>query len=327
MRVFVTGGTGLLGNNVIRMLRDRGDDVTAVVRNQPEDEVFAGLDIEVRQGKLDDVAFVRDAVAGHDAVIHSAGLIHIGRKRRQESFRVNEGLSATIARACRELRCKMVHVGTVNTMAIGTPDRPSDEEMAHDGLAGQIDSSYVASKKAGIAAVMDEVGRGLNAAIVHPGFMLGPYDWKPSSGRMMVEVQKAWRPLAPAGGCSVCDVRDVAAGTIAAIDRDVPAGREFILAGENWTYLKLWTEMARRVGRRPPLKKVGPVPRWIGGLYGDLVSRFGEHEHDLNSTGIAMSSQFHFHDSQRARRELGYTNRPVETTLDDAAEWLRRFFR
>ena len=327
MRVLVTGGTGLLGNNVVRQLRERGDDVTAVVRRDPGNEVFAGLDVDLPQGPLDDPAFVCDCIRGQDAVVHSAGLIHIGRQRRDESFQVNEGLTATIAEACRELGCKLVHVGTVNTMAIGTPDQPSDEETPHQGLAGQIDSSYVASKKAGVAAVMREVDKGLNATIVHPGFMLGPYDWKPSSGRMMVEVQKAWRPLAPAGGCSVCDVRDVAAGTLAAMDNDVAPGREFILAGENWTYLKLWTEMARRVGRRPPLKKVGPLPRWIGGIYGDIASRFGSSEHDLNSTAIAMSSQFHFHSSDRARRELGYVRRPVETTLDDAAGWLQRFFR
>ena len=167
---------------------------------------------------------------------------------------------------------------------------------------------------------------GLDGVVVHPGFMLGPYDWKPSSGRMMVEVQKAWRPLAPSGGCCVCDVRDVASGTLAALDSGITGGREFILGGHNWTYLRLWTEMARRVGRRPPLKALGPVPKWIGGLVGDTISKFSKGESDLNSAAIAMSSQFHWHDSSRAIAELGYTIRPAEETLDDARDWLDRFF-
>ena len=186
------------------------------------------------------------------------------------------------------------------------------------------------SKRAGVNAVLAEARRGLNVAVVHPGFMLGPWDWKPSSGRMMVEVARAPRPLAPSGGCSVCDARDVADGTIAAMDgvlnRSIPAGREFVLAGVNWDYLRLWTEMAGRVGRRPPWKRVGPIPRLIGGVYGDLVSKFTANESDLNSAAIAMSHQFHFHDSSRAAAELGYSNREVGQTLDDAAEWLRRFF-
>lgn len=331
MKIFVTGGTGLLGNAIIRHLCDRGDHVLALVRSEPDRQVFEGLDVTLVRGDLDDEETLRSAIFQCSGVVHSAGLIHIGWKKIAPSLRVNRDGSRLIATICRSMDTPMVHVGTVNTLAIGHRDQPSDETTPLEVHGGQTPSSYVISKRAGVNAVLAESRRGLRSAIVHPGFMLGPWDWKPSSGRMMVEVQKSWRPLSPTGGCSLCDVRDVAAGTVAAMDavidrRLVENGREFVLAGHNWDYLRLWTEMAKRVGRRAPIKTAGVIPRTIGGWIGNTLSRFSEHESDLNSAAIAMSSQFHFHDSSRAGRELGYQNRCAEQTLDDAAEWLSRFF-
>jgi dihydroflavonol-4-reductase len=90
---------------------------------------------------------------------------------------------------------------------------------------------------------------------------------------MLLAIAKQYMPLAPAGGCSVADVRDVACGIRLALDRGV-AGERYILGGHNVTYLELWTEMAKLVGRRPP---IGKLPTWISkiaGGVGDLAGRF-----------------------------------------------------
>ena len=325
MRYFVTGGTGLLGNNVLRSLTAAGHTSIALTRRDVPAEVREGIDAEWVRGDLTDPGGLARHLEGCDAAIHSAGLIHLGWRRRDESMRVNRDGTAAVAAACRSAGVRMVHVGTVNTMAIGTPDRPSDERSERTNFGGQVPSTYVLTKFAANEAVDGEVERGLSAVKVHPGFMLGPYDWKPSSGRMYVEVARAWRPLAPTGGCSVCDVRDVAAGVLAASTADVRSGRDYILAGHNVTYLDLWTRFARRAGRRPPLKTLGPLPRWIGSRGGDLLTRLTGTERDINSAAIEMSSQHHWHDSTRAREELGYHIRPLTETLDDAAAWLSRF--
>ena len=152
--------------------------------------------------------------------------------------------------------------------------------------------------------------------------MLGPWDWKPSSGRMMMALSKGWKAIAPSGGCSVCDVRDVAAATIAALGKDVLSGREFILGGENMTYLQLWADMARRFGRRAPVMRAGPIQRWVAATAGDLMGRIFD-EPEFNSAAVKMSAQYHWYDSSRAERELDYQARSVQQTLDDAAEWVR----
>jgi dihydroflavonol-4-reductase len=325
MKVFITGITGLLGNNVARLLTKRGDEVVALVRSEPNPEVLDGIRVKLVRGELKDAPETDAAIRECDAVIHSAALIHLGWTRTEESMQINRDGTIAIADMALRHRKRFVHIGTVNTIPVATDGVPSDEETPTTEVNAQVPCDYVVSKRASVEVVMDRVAKGLDAVIVHPGFMLGPYDWKPSSGRMMLELGKGFKPGWPVGGCSVCDVRDVAAGVIAALDRG-QTGRHYVLAGENVTYKVLWTEMMERMGRPKPLVPIGPMLRAVAGRVGDLSARITGHETDINSAGVKMSSQLHWHSSDRARAELGYTTRSRQETLDDCAKWIRDRF-
>ena len=332
MRIFVTGGTGLLGNTVLRQLTDQGHRAVSLVRSQPDSQVFDGINTEFAIADLGETGsanrdLIFSAIKKCDAVIHSAGLIHLGWKRMEESLAVNRDGTRTIVDACCKFKVPMVHIGTVNAMAVGTRKKAANEETPLDNAGGQVQCSYVVSKRAGVEEVLAGTSRKLNSVILHPGFMLGPWDWKPSSGRMIVEVTKAWRPIAPSGGISICDSRDVASGTISALtqllENRLESGRQYLLAGENWTYFELWKEIAQRAGRRGPIVPAGPAQRWVGQTAGDLISKFTRQESDLNSAAVKMSSQFHWYDSTRAKEELGYRWRDPRESVEDAVEWLQ----
>lgn len=336
MKVFLTGGTGLLGNNIARQLSDRGDQVVALVRERPADEVFAGVDVELVRGDLSSEDVIDQAIARCDAVIHSAALIHIGWQLLDESMRANRDGTEVIAQAARKHGKPMVHVGTVNTLAM-PPQRMfgssasgsfalADERTPMTPETEQVPCSYVLSKRASVDVVQQQVALGLDARIVHPGFMLGPWDWKPSSGRMMLELgRRPYVPACPTGGCSVCDVRDVAAGTLAALDLG-QCGRQYILAGENWTYRRLWQEMAVRMGRPAPVLPIGPLIRAAAVACGNVARSVTGTETDMNSAALKMASQMLWFDSSRAHSELGYSNRQPTQTLDDAAKWIHDRF-
>jgi dihydroflavonol-4-reductase len=322
MRVFVTGGTGLLGNAILRQLTEADHKSLTLIRRDPDPEVFDGIETEFVRGDLLDEQVIGEAVARSDAVIHAAGLIHIGWSQLDQSMRVNRDGTRVIVDACLRSNRKLIHVASTNTLALGTKEQPADETTPHNNAGGQVPCSYVVSKRAGVDEVQRGIENGLKAVILCPGFMLGPGDWKPSSGRMMVEMGRGWKIVAPPGGCSVCDARDVAHATIAALQLDLENGREFLLCGENLTYKELWREMASRMGKRGPLFAAGPLQRWIGGMIGDAWSKLGK-EGDLNSASVRMSRQFHWYDSGRARKELGYRPRTASETLNDAAAWLQ----
>ncbi|MEM0927003.1 MAG: NAD-dependent epimerase/dehydratase family protein, partial [Planctomycetota bacterium] len=372
MRILVTGGTGLLGNNILRQLAGNASDtIIALVRQEPDPDVFGDLPLEFVRGDLrpseresrnvetgdraandsasaeigsvaatsldhlDDAQQATDlerltdleqAIEASDVVIHAAAYIHLGWTQEAQSLAVNQRGTARVAEACLRFTKRLVYIGTVNTLAVGSPQLLADEETPLGFSGGQVPCSYVVSKRAGVAEVLRRIEQGLDAVILHPAFMLGPWDWKPSSGRMMLEVAKAWKPIAPRGGCSLCDVRDVAATVISAAKQPSFRRSEYILAGHNWTYLRLWTEMAKRVNRRPPIRATGPGTEYLAGLAGDLWGKLSGREGDLNGAGARMSGQFHWYDSSRAIKELGYCVRDPQEILDDAAEWIRDRF-
>lgn len=317
MRILVTGSTGLLGNNLVRQAIDDGHQVVALVRTKERPKALNDLDVELAYGDVTDPESVLRAAKGVDAILHSAAQIHLGWQNRELSHRVNvDGTRAIVAAAKRE-KARLVHVSTVNTLAIGNREGTVDEDTQHDG---QVPCTYVVSKRQAEQVTVEAAQEGLEACIVHPGFMLGPWDWKPSSGRMLIEVGKRWTPLAPSGGCSVCDVRDVARGVLLAMERGT-IGRHYILAGENMSYLQLWTKIAKVCGKLAPMTIMRWPARILVGLLGDLAASVRGVESDINSAALKMSGQFHCYSSQRACDELGYSIRPADESIADARTW------
>ena len=316
MKYLVTGATGLLGNNIVRELLARGEGVRVLTRATSDPRPLADLNVEKAIGDVCDAASVNAACAGVDVVIHCAGHVHIGWSQQEQHEAINVGGTRNVAAAALAARAKLVHVSSVNALGMGSLASPATED---NPLPGICPCHYPVTKKRGDELVLEAVGRGLKAAIVHPGFMLGPWDWKPSSGRMLLEVAKGV-PLAPVGAHSVCDVRDVAAGAIAAVSA-ANSGRRFILAGHNLTYWQSWKLMAKLTGGRGPWFPAGPINRWIGAWWGDRKYRRTGIEPELNSAAITMSCEQHCFSSARAEKELGYQIRPLEETIGDAWQW------
>lgn len=321
MKVLLTGATGFLGNNILRALLDEGHTVTVLVRHSSDPRPTDGLAVEKVFADLANPAEVSQAVVDADVLIHSAALIQIGWSKLEQSLKVNFEATQVLAEAARRQQVRMIHVSSVDTLAVGHVDPPADETCF---LPSKPQSSYVLSKTKAEQAVLDEISLGLDGVIVNPGFMVGPWDWKPSSGEMMLAIARQFVPFAPAGGCSVVDVRDVAEGVLSAVKHG-RTGERYILGGDNMSYLDLWTRMATITGRRPP-KRV--LPDWLAGLAGksgDLFGRILKNEPQVNSAATAMGQLFHYYSSAKAERELGYKIGSVESALADAWEWFKSY--
>lgn len=319
MTTLVTGATGLLGNNVVRLLLNAGEAVRVLVRENSDSRPLAGLDVEKVTGDVGDVDSVRRAITGVTQVVHSAGQVHIGWSGLESQRAINVQGTSNVALASREVSAKMIHVSSVDALGIGSRELPADESSPREG---KVPCSYVTTKREAEQVILEEIKLGLNGVVVNPGLMFGPWDWKPSSGRMMLEVTKQFTPLAPKGGGSVCDVRDVAAGILAALHRGV-AGRNYILGGENITYFELWKRICEITGGTAPISQAGPMLCVLAGRSGDLIGKLTGREPDVNSAAVKMSNLFHYYNSSRAQQELGYAVRPLEKSLTDAWHWFQ----
>jgi len=313
----ITGGTGLVGNNLVRLLLERGLRVRTLVRGRAGSRELDGLPVERVVGDVTDAAAVRRAVAGARTVIHSAAMVHVGWRMLDQMRRVNVEGTRFVAEASRTTGARLVQVSSVNALGLTGDGSPADEETP---FGNTVECPYVVTKREAERVVLDEVDRGLDAVIVNPVFMLGAWDWKPSSGRMLLEVAQGKGLFAPPGSQHFGDVRDIAAAIATAGDRGA-RGRRYILGGHHLSFLEAWTLFARVTGRRPPRAAAPPPLVRLAGRVGDLIGHCVGREGPLNSAAATMSLLRQHFSSERARTELGYSLRPLEDTVEHAWRW------
>lgn len=321
MLTLVTGATGLVGNNVVRLLLERGQRVRVLQRATADPRPLAGLDVEFAAGDVRDADAVRRACQGASCAVHAAAQVHIGWTGLEEQREVNVEGTRHVAAACRESGARLVYVSTVDAMACGSRAVPADEETP---LNEHVLCPYVVTKREAERVVLDQVREGLNAVIVNPAYMLGPWDWKPSSGRMLLAVARGEGRFAPPGGNDFCDVREVAAGILAAAERGV-IGRRYILGGEPLSYLEAWRMFAEVTGGPPPIKRVRKWLTLTVGSLGSLWGKFTGSEGDVNLAAARMSNLEHHFCCERAIRELGYRLVPARQAAEAAWAWFKEY--
>lgn len=320
MTTLVTGATGLVGNNVARRLLEEGQNVRVLVRRGADPRPLAGLDgVEIVHGDVRDPQAVDRAVQGVDRVIHAAAFVHIGWTGLELMRAINVEGTRNVAQAALDAKARLVHVSSIDALGLGASGAPADEESVP---TGGVLCPYVVTKREAEQVVLNLVEQGLSASIVNPGFMIGPYDWKPSSGRMLLSVARGWGLFAPLGINCYCDVRDVASGILAAMAHG-RCGRRYILGGHMLTYFQAWRIFAEVTGGTPPVFPIGAITRYAAGRVGDLVGRLTGREPDVNSASTAMAAQKRRFSSARAEAELGYRARPLRESAADAWTWFR----
>ncbi|WP_170181962.1 NAD-dependent epimerase/dehydratase family protein [Phreatobacter stygius] len=314
--LIVTGATGLLGNTLVRRALGRGLQATALLRDKSATRPLDGLAVRIIRADLAGDA-LEPLVAGARCVIHAGARVAIGR-RDLEAFRVDNVVpTARLAAACRAAGVRLVFVSTVDTLAWGSRAAPGDETRSSGREPA---TAYSISKREAEDAVLAEVALGLDAVIVHPGFLLGPWDWKPSSGRLILEVARAPFALAPPGGNDFCHAADVADGVLAAAERAV-SGSRYVLSGEALSYAEAFRLIRRAAGRTP---RIATAPAWLvaaAGRAGDLIGAVSGREPALNSASAAIVALPHHLSSALAARDLGYRPRPAEIAMRDAWTW------
>ena len=320
MLTLVTGATGLVGNNVVRALLQRGEQVRVLTRATSDRRPLEGLEVEQACGDVREPEAVARACQGVDRIVHAAAFVHIGWGNCQLHQSVNVGGTRNVVAGAVASGAQLVHVSTVDTLGLGTRKQAANEDTPADPT---IRVPYITTKREAEALVLEAVAGGLNAVIVNPTYMLGPWDWKPSSGRMLLHLARGNALLAPRGGNDFCDVRDVVAGILAAAERGRP-GRRYILGGEPLSYLQAWRLFAQVIGARGPICRAGPMAVRVAGKWGDLRRKLTGNEPDINSASTKMSAEFHHFSFARAADELAYAPRSAREAATGAWRWFQQ---
>lgn len=318
--ILITGATGLVGNNVTRRLLARGEAVRVLVRQSSDPRPLEGLDVDRRLGDVRDEQAVDHALAGCRAVVHAAAAVQIGWTGGESMRAINVEGTRNVAAAAAAYGVRLVHVSTVDALGIGSRKIPVDETTPY---SPRTPCPYPLTKREAELVVRQAMERGLDAVIVNPSFMLGPWDWKPSSGRMLLEVARRRPPFAPRAGNDYTHILDVADAIIAALER-APSGEQYLLTGEHHDYLTAFRIMAEVCGVRGPIGCVGPGLLYPSGWLGDLKAKLSGREGDINSAAIRLMREPHHYSHAKATRELGYRPRSLKEAAADAWQWFQQ---
>jgi dihydroflavonol-4-reductase len=326
---FVTGGTGLLGNNLVRALLDRGVAVRALVRSPEKAKAqFAGLDVEVICGDLRNIHGFAESLREQDVVFHTAAYYREsfqGGNHLRQLNKINVDGTSQLLSYCYSMGVrKFVHTSTAGVLD-GPSGMPLEENMRRNPEDAD---DYFRSKILADLEVDAFLGShpDFDASLVLPGWMYGPGDMGPtSSGRIVLNFLNRRLPGVPRGSFPVVDARDVAHSMIAAAERG-GRGERYLAAGRHMTLADLFARLEKLTGISAPAMKIPAPALYAMAAAGEAWARLSHKPVFLSMATaklmIRESGRSHYYHG-KTDRELGTKFRPFEDTLRDVVAWYR----
>src|SRR3954447_2975950 len=317
MKAVVTGATGFLGGHVCRLLCERGDEVRVTYRNPERLKHLKGLDVRRAKADVLDFKAMRRAVKGHDVLFHTVGFV--GSHPAELVWRMNAHapVVAVEAAAAEGLK-RVVLTSTISAIGVATDGRPANEETEYPrdwlGLA------YPDSKHEGELAALEAGQRhGIEVVVVNPAYLLGvPVDRDQpgeTSTRTVGNYLRRRLPGVIDAAMNFADVVDAARGHLLAADKGEP-GQRYILGGENMSWPELIDHVADVSGHRHPVLVMPPEIARVAQIREAMKLPSA-----MPAEGFGLMSKDWRFSSEKAKRELGYSTRPIDETIRDTVDW------
>ena len=319
----VTGASGFIGYHLTRLLHERGWRVRVLVR--PTSSLFHLREIPVRvfHGDIQDPAALRAAMRGGGAVFHVAGVVSFHKSRRAEMERVNVKGTGAVVQAARESGVGTLVV-TSSVAAVGGTARGltgADEDAPWDVRLDR--NPYASSKHRAERLALEANGESLRVVAVNPSVVIGwPDPQLSTGGRRIVDFLERRLPGVIDWGFNCVDVRDVAEGHLLAFEKG-RGGERYILGGENLTLVQFFGLLEDLSGRPAPRRVIPRPLAWLAALGLEIAAPFRRRPALLTREMLRYTRRTRYYDSAKARRDLGYSPRPIREALAGAVRWFQ----
>jgi dihydroflavonol-4-reductase len=315
MKAFVTGGTGFIGSRLVRKLRDRGDEVVALVRSPAKASELREQGVELIEGDLSSEQAIRDGVKGCDAVFHVAAVYKVGipASQRDDMWDSNvRGTERVLDAAIDAGVPRIVYVSTIGVFG-NTHGQVVDETYSHDGE--DFLSCYEETKFRSHQVALDRIGKGAPVVIVQPGGVYGPGDHS-EIGNIIDQTRsgKLKMLMFPETGFNLVHVDDVADGILRAHDHG-EAGESYVLGGQIAKMRDLIEKVAEISGRKAPRRELPAAAMKLAIPIGPLVGKAMGFPPNLRELIRTSDGVTYWATDDKARRELGYAPRDMDTGL------------
>ena len=313
MKAFVTGGTGFIGKQLVRKLRERGDEVVALVRTPSK---ATDLDAEIVQGDLSDEDAIRQGVQGCDSVFHVGATYKVGIPKTEHAAMYDANVKGTervIDNAVEAGVQRIVYVSTGNVYG-NTRGQVVDETYVRPQPPDFL-SYYDQTKYEAHQAALERIKNRAPVIIVQPGGVYGPDD--PSELGNMIDQARTGKlklRLFPDAGFNFIYVDDVADGLLLVHDKG-RIGEAYNIAGEKATMGDLVDKTCELVGRKPPKATMPPAMMKMAIPIGPVVGKIMGFPPNLGELIKTSDGVTFWMTDQKARDELGFAPRDLDSGL------------
>jgi len=321
MKVAITGASGHIGSCLTRELIKRGDKVKVLIHNT--NSSLQDLDVEIVKGDLLNKNSLEKLCSEVDVVFHLAAKIAIDKSERDLVYKTNVEGTQNLIDVCISAGIqRFIHFSSIHAYDPHPLDEVLDETRAYIGKTKLV---YEKSKAESERIVLDSVSKGLNASVLNPTAVVGPFDFQGSYlGQALIKIYQNKLPMLVPGGYNWVDVRDVVDGSISAISKG-RIGETYILSGHYLSLKELSLLISKISKKRIPqflaplfLAKVGlPFINLYSNITKDHPLYTGESLHILKNSNKFISNE-------KAKKEFGYEPRPLFDTLKEAFAWYKQ---
>ena len=320
MKAFVTGGSGFIGQHVVRKLIARGYEVAALARSETSQAIVESLGATAVPGDITDMQSLRQGMAGSDVVFHIAAWYKLGSPDWMQAEPINVGGTRKVLRVAHELGVpKIVYTSTIAVFG-DTQGELVDETYYQSGpfLTHYDRTKWLAHYKVAVPFIEKE---GAPIIIVMPGAVYGPGDTSAIGDMMRLFHQGLPAVPGPEMTVTYAHVEDIAEGHILAAEKG-KIGESYILAGPAIPLGEMVDFWAHLTGKPSPslriptawLRPFAPIVGLLESLIPLPPTFTREAIASLGATYIARSD--------KARAELGWQTRPLQTGMLETFEWI-----